>query len=101
MADLKVSWVLISPDGRQVEKLAGKPSRIEEGLSLRCEEIVHSRLGYGNFHFERNGVTGTANMHDQFTYFSYEIVVEGGSLQDIEIVRQKIKEAIHVTVATA
>lgn len=101
MSDLKVNWKLISPQGKLVELLSGRPTELENGFSLRCEETIIQRLGYGSFHFEKNGVTGTVNQEEELTRFVYHVVVEGTSLNDIETVRQVIKKAIHVNVIAA
>lgn len=101
MAGMKVSWMLISPEGRLVEKLAGKPNIIAEGFSIRCEEVIYSHLGSGSFHFNKNASTGTANMAEELMRFRYEIVVEGPSIFDIETIRESLKIAIGVTVKSA
>lgn len=92
-------WFLIKPNGDLDHKLAGMPTELEPGYSLRCEEIIRSSTQSGNFHSSVNGTVGTANETGMAaTKFVYEIVIEGSSLLMIESIRRHLKKKIGVQV---
>jgi hypothetical protein len=93
-----MKWTLVDSKGNLVEELAGKPTVLDAGFSLVCEETIKTKVGKGNFHLAIDGAIGTVDMDERVMHFDNYLRIEGTNLSAIESVRQHLKKKIGVVV---